>query len=98
MATLKEINIHRNWGTRPTDNVIYLNHAWYVDKGEAYDLVQFSINEIVGYYWNTSLCVPAGTSEKEINRIVAEYVEAITDADIKEYQKFLDFGNKYGWD
>lgn len=99
MATLKKINIYRNWGIRPDGNTIIEGNIYYgVNKGEPYDLVQFSINEINGYYWNTSLCVHAGMSEEEINRIVAEYVKTITNADIKEYQKFLDFGKKYGWD
>lgn len=99
MATLKKINIYRNWGIRPDGNTIIEGNIYYgVDKGEPYDLVQFSINEINGYYWNDTLCVPVGTEEDEINRIVNEYVATITEADIKEYQRFLDYGNKYGWD
>ena len=99
MATLKDINIHRNWGIRPDGNAIIAGNIYYgVDKGEPYDLVQFSISEINGYYWNDTLCVPVETEEDEINRIVNEYVATITEADIKEYQRFLDYGKKYGWD
>lgn len=99
MATLKGINIHRNWGKRPEGNITIEGNIYYgVEKGKPYDLIQFSINEINGYYWNNTLCVPVGTEEDEINRIVNEYVATITEADIKEYQKFLDYGNKYGWD
>ena len=99
MATLKKVNIYRNWGIRPDGNTIIEGNIYYgVDKGEPYDLVQFSINEINGYYWNDTICVPIGTSEENINRIVNEFVKTITDADMKEYQRFLDYGNKYGWD
>lgn len=99
MATLKKINIYRNWGIRPDGNAIIAGNIYYdVEKGKPYDLVQFSISEINGYYWNDTLCVPVGTEEDEINRIVNEYVATITEADIKEYQRFLDYGNKYGWD
>lgn len=98
MATLKSIQISRSWGVRPTDNAIYIGCAWMVEPGELYDLVQFSINEINGYYWRTSICVPEGTSEDEINKIVKEYINTLSDEDIKEYKDFLDFGNKYGWD
>ena len=34
MATIKDINISRNWGKRPTDNAVYCGMAWGVEKGE----------------------------------------------------------------
>lgn len=99
MATLKKINIYRNWGIRPDGNVIIAGNIYYnVEKGEPYDLVQFSINEITGYFWNESICVPLNTSDDDIKKIVEEYITTITDDDIKDYQRFLDDGNKYGWD
>lgn len=99
MATLKDINIHRNWGTRPNDNTIIAGNIYYgVKKGEDYDLVQVSINEISGYYWATTICVPVNTNEEDIKKIAIEFVKTISDEDVKEYQKFLDYGNKYGWD
>lgn len=99
MATLKDIQIHRNWGKRPTGNVTIMGDVYYgVEEGDPYDLVQFSINEIKGYYWNESLCVAVDTSEEEIRKIVLEYISNISNKDIQEYQKFLDWGNKYGWD
>ena len=99
MATLKNIQIYRNWGKRPTGNVIIIGDVYYgVEQGDLYDLVQFSIEEIKGYYWNETLCVTVGTSEEDIRKLVLEYISNISDKDIQEYQKFLDWGNKYGWD
>lgn len=99
MATLKNIQIYRNWGKRPTGNVTIMGNIYYgVEKGDPYDLVQFSIEEIKGYYWDKTLCVTVGTSEEEIRKLVLEYISNISDKDIQEYQKFLDWGNKYGWD
>ena len=99
MATLKEINIYRNWGIRPDGNEIIAGNIYCdVEKGKPYDLVQFSINEINGYYWNETICVPLNTSDEDIKKIVEEYITTITDDDIKDYQRFLDDGNKYGWD
>ena len=99
MATIKKIKISRNWGKRPTDNAIYCGMAWGVEKGEPYDLVQFSIHELnKPYFWNMSLCVKCGTSEEEINKLVEEYAETITDKDIAEYIDFLEQGEKWGWD
>lgn len=100
MATLKKIRTYKNWSTRPeSDNVIIAGNIYKgVEKGEPYDLVQFSINEITDYFWNESICVPLNTSDDDIKKIVEEYVATITDDDIKDYQRFLDYGNKYGWD
>ena len=99
MPTIKEIIISRNWGIRPNDNVIYSGKIWLVEKDEPYDLVQFRINELSkSYYWNESLCVKAGTSEEGINKLVQEYVEQISDKDIADYEKFLEEGERWGWD
>ena len=99
MATIKSIKILRNRGVRPNDNVIYMGRAWYVEKGEPYDLVQFSINELgKPYFWDDSLCMPAGMSEDDIRKAVEDYAKNISDQDIKRYQEFLRFGEKWGWD
>ena len=98
MATIKNIKIHRNWGKRPTDNAIYCGMVWGVEKGEPYDLVQFSINELgKPYFWNISFCSPCGMSEEEIRGNVEEYAKTITDKDIKGYRDFLEYGEKWGW-
>lgn len=101
MATIKDIKITRNWGKRPTGNS-YITYEVYVDveKGEAYDLVQFSINELgKPYYWRTSIGVKCGMSEKQINEVVEEYArEHITEQDIKDYKEFLEDGERWGWD
>lgn len=100
MATIKDIKIHRNWGKRPTDNAVYCGMAWGVEKGEPYDLVQFSINELgKSYFWNTSLCFPCGMSEEEIKKECVDYAQQnITEKDIKDYRYFLECGEKWGWD
>lgn len=99
MATIKNIMINRNWGKRPTGNAVYCGMAWGVEKGEPYDLVQFSINELdKPYFWNTSLCFPCGTSEEEIKESVEEYAKGITDKEIQDYRRFLDDGERWGWD
>ncbi len=99
MATLKEIRISREWGTRPTDNSTYVGDAWYVEKGEKYDLVSFMIGEVDNYYWHTSLCLPCGTSEEEARKKAEEYAQnEITQEEIDSYKRFLSYGEKYGWD
>lgn len=100
MATIKNISISREWGTRPTDNAVYCGMAWGVEKGEKYDLVQFSINELdKPYFWNTSLCFPCGSSEEEIRQECIEYAQKyITEKDIQDYRRFLEDGEKWGWD
>lgn len=99
MATLKEIRISREWGTRPTDNSTYAGDAWYVEKGEKYDLVSFMIEEVEHYYWHTSLCLPCGISEEEARAKAEEYAKnEITQEEIDSYKRFLSYGEKYGWD
>ena len=100
MATIKNISISREWGARPTDKAFYCGMAWGVEKGEKYDLVQFSINELdKPYFWNTSLCFPCGSSEEEIKQECIEYAQKyITEKDIQDYRKFLEIGEKWGWD
>lgn len=100
MITIKNIKISRNWGTRPTDNAIYCGMAWAVKKGEPYDLVQFSINELnKPYFWRDSLALPCGQSEEEIRQDCEDYIKQyIEDKDIAEYKKFLEYGEKWGWD
>lgn len=100
MATIKSIETNRNWGVRPSDNVIDFGFVWKVKKGEQYDLVEFTINELGNkpYYWAESLCVPIGMTDKEIEKIVKDYVKTITDEDIKNYKEFLEDGERWGWD
>ena len=101
MATIKDIQISKNWGARPTGNCENLNEVYYgVEKGQRYDLVQFSINELgKPYYWLQSICVPVDTSQEEIEEIVNEFArDHIKEEDIKYYQRFLEDGEKWGWD
>lgn len=99
MATIKDIKIHRNWGKRPTGNDIYCGMVWGVEKGEPYDLVRFSINELdKSYFWYISLCFPCETSEEEIRESVEEYAKGITDKEIQDYCRFLEDGERWGWD
>lgn len=99
MATLKEVKISRNWGIRANDKEDYPNPNWRVEKGEPYDLVQFMINELdKNYYWCESLHLPCGLPEEEINKIVQDFVETqITEEQIIDYRKFLEDGEKWGW-
>lgn len=100
MATIKDIKITRNWGKRPTGSRYICNEVYVeVDKGDPYDLVQFSINELEkSYYWHTSIGVKCGTSEDEIKEIVEEYArEHISKQDIKDYTRFLEDGERWGW-
>ena len=99
MATVKKIYISRNYGKRPTDNAIYGGCNWCVEKGQQYDLVQFSINELQKpYFWRIALCIECGTSEEKINELVRYYAETITDEEMHNYQSFLEDGEKWGWD
>lgn len=100
MATIKNIKVSRNWGKRPDNENIYIGDVWFIEKGEEYDLLQFTINELdMGFYWNDSLCVPCGKTEEELLEIAKDYAKnQITDESIKSYRRFLEFGQKYGWD
>lgn len=97
MAESRNIRISRNFGVRDTKTYT-MGDIWYVDEGEPYDLVQFSIKEIEGFMWPEALCVPCGTSEKEIDKLVKEKASAITEADIDEFKNFVEFGKTFGWD
>lgn len=100
MATIKSISRSKNWGVRPTNNIILDGHIWLVEKGQPYDLVQFSINELdKSYFWNEHLCVPCDWKEDVVERVVKRYAEdEITEKGIKAYRQFLEDGEKWGWD
>lgn len=99
MATVKSINIVRNEFTRKRQDNGVCNMCWFVNEGEPYDVVNFSINELdKSYFWNVTLCVPCGLSEDEINSKVKEYAETITEKQIADYRNFLEMGEIYGWD
>lgn len=100
MATIKEVRISREWGTRPTGNYEIANMAWAdVKKGDKYDLVKISINELgKPYYWQISFGFKCGTSEEEIRESVEEYAKGITDKEIQDYRRFLEDGERWGWD
>lgn len=100
MATIKDIEIYRNWGKRPTGNYSIANMEWAdVEKGDEYDLVKISINELnKPYYWEITFGFKCGTSKEEIRERVEEYAKTITDKDINDYRYFLEWGEKRGWD
>lgn len=99
MATIKSFEIKRNWSKRPVGNVEIAGNIWGVKKGEEYDLVSFTLNETKkGYKWHQSLCVPCGASEKDIKKILHNVALSITDEDIASYDRFIENGEKYGWD
>ena len=100
MATIKDIKRTKNRGIRPTNNVILAGHIWLVEKGQPYDLVQFSINELnKPYLWRECICVPCDWEDETIERVVRGYAEdEITEKDIKDYVWFLECGEKWGWD
>lgn len=97
MATLKKINILRNWGRR---NNSKMNMVWQKDlkENEEYDLVQISLKEIPHYYWQYSIGMKRGYSEEQIKNDIQEYIDTITDEEIKSYKRFLADGEKWGWD
>lgn len=97
MITIKRIDINRSWSVRngrECDKVFY-----NVSAGEKYDLVKFIITEL-GYdiYWCESIGVPLNTSEEDINKYVEKYCKTLKKSDVLDYKKFIDDGNKYGWD
>lgn len=99
MATLKNIEITKNYAIRPTGNVNIAHCVWCVKGGEEYTLVKFSIEEIDGYLWVDSLCVPCSWGKRKIIKLTKEYCEKyITQEDIREYKSFLEDGEKWGWD
>lgn len=98
MATLRNYTILKKNGIRPKDDVIYYGIKWYVGKGEPYDLIKFSIEEIDNYYWEVSLAVPCGTRSDTAKYLCERYISSISDADIEAYKGFLEDGEKWGWD
>lgn len=100
MATIEDIKIYRNWEKRPTGNYEIANMGWVdVEKGDEFDLVQISINELnKPYYWKISFGFKCGTGEEEIREYVEEYAKEITDKEIQDYRRFLEDGERWGWD
>lgn len=97
MITIKKIDISRDWGTRSgrENNKVFYN----VSVAEKYDLVKFIISELgLDVYWCVYVCVPLNTPEEEVNKYVEKYCKTLTMQDIKEYKKFINDGDKYGWD
>lgn len=97
MITIKKIDIKKNWSARNgrEGSTIFYN----VSVTEKYDLVQFIIDEL-GYdiYWCVGIGVPLDTSEEEINKYVEKYCKTLKKSDVMDYKKFIDDGDKYGWD
>lgn len=100
MATIKDIERHEKWGKRPTDNTQLVGHIWLVEKGEDYDLVNFSINELEKYfYWNECLCVPCYWTDEQVRKVAERYAqECISEKEIESFKWFLEMGEKWGWD
>lgn len=97
MATLKKINIERNWARKNSNKY---NMIWDTDleENEEYDLVQIGLKEIPHYYWKNSIGIKCGYSEEEIRKSVQKYVDTITDKEVESYKRFLADGEKWGWD
>ena len=97
MITIKKIEINRNWSYR--NGREYYEVFYNVPVSERYDLVKFIVKELgLDIFWHTSIGVPLNTSEQEINKYVYKYAETITNQDVKDYRRFIDDGDKYGWD
>ena len=97
MATLKKINVIRNFSTRKNNT---LGMVWEknLKENEEYDLINISLEEIPHYYWKYSIGMKCGYSEEQIKNDIQEYIDTITDEEIANYKKFLANGEKYGWD
>ena len=96
MATLKKINIIRNFSTRKNNT---LGMVWEknLKENEEYDLINISLEEIPDYYWKYSIGMKCGYSEEEIKNDIQEYIDTITDEEINNYKRFLAYGEKWGW-
>ena len=95
MATLKDFKIARSWNKRYGDeyNIAFVG----VDVGRNYDKVDFSINEVRGYYWRISLGFPCRTPKAKIESFLKEFVkEQITQEEIDGYNSFLRDVNTWG--
>lgn len=97
MATLNSIEIINADGTRPMKNINDGN-TWLVEKGEPFNIVKFMLNEAYGYYFPITLCVSKQLKKDEIEKLVKEYVNGISDEQVKNFNSFLKFGEEYGWD
>lgn len=97
MATLKKINIIRNFSTRKNTK---LGMVWekILKENEEYDLINVSLEEIPDYYWKYSIGMKCGYSEEQIKNDIQEYIDTITDEEIEKYKNFLREGEKWGWD
>ena len=96
MATLKKINVIRNFSTRKNTK---LGMVWEknLKENEEYDLINISLEEIPDYYWKYSIGMKCGYSEEQIKNDIQEYIDTITDEEIANYKRFLRDGEKYGW-
>ena len=97
--TVKDLEIQRNVGVRPTGNVTFNNYVWLVDKGQMYDIVYFGIEECPRLrHWLKVVCVPSGYPEEKCKRLAEILANHITDKDIKEVNDMLDDFAMYGCD
>lgn len=96
MATLKNYNIGRSWRKRyanDTYDMIYMG----VKVGQTYDVVNFTINEVKGFYWKTSIAFPCRTPKYKIEKFLKEFVENhITQEEIDGYNGFLKEVTEWG--
>ena len=98
MATLNDINITRSAGKRPTGNSDYYNHTWFVDKGQTYDAIKFSIKELKGVWWDRTLCVREGYPENRCRELANIFAKHITEKQIKEAEDMWEDFRLYGCD
>lgn len=97
MIKVKNITRNKNWGIRPTDNGIMFGFIWLVERGEQYDLVQFTINGVKGYYWREKFCVPCEWTDEAVEKVVKQYVEdCISSEEVKLFAEFIKNIEEWG--
>lgn len=97
--TIKEVEIERFAGVRPTGNVHFVDYVWFIDKGKEYDTVRFSIEECPRLrVWLKTLCVPTGYPEERCRQLAEIFAKHITQKDIDDVNEMLDDFAMYGCD
>lgn len=99
MFNIKTITIKRDYGVRPQGKSHLDNdNIWDVEVGEPYALVRFVFEEVPGYYYWTSVSMNNDLSDEEIERQIKEAVKTIPESDLDWFKRFIENGERWGWD
>lgn len=93
-----KLYIERNAGVRPLGNVDIVGFTWFVERGQKYDLVSFTIKEFSGYVWYKKICVRCGYEEDKCMRLAQLFAKHIKPQELKYMKDMVEDFKRYGCD